>query len=213
MTELNENRGRAGGSIKSLWTADEVKLVKHFLNTFQIRQWDFPYTYVDRSDPEGEWILNVPRAAPKEGCIRVNATSLTHGADAEFALEYATNTDVLELIEQDGVDMIEAKVAGIYHVDMSVVCHVHAGVASSDVGLEIHDEADDGVETFTLGARYIEKMAGGSGEEKIPFNGSKSFDLSVGATGEKWHVLVSNADFGLSSFKWNVHLVQAYEAP
>ena len=78
MTELNENRGRAGGSIKSLWTADEAKLVKHFLNTFQIRQWDFPYTYVDRSDPEGEWILNVPRATNAAEQFTVVQTDTTH---------------------------------------------------------------------------------------------------------------------------------------
>jgi hypothetical protein len=218
MTELNENRGRPGGSIKSLWTADEVRLVKHFINTFQIRQWDFPYTYVDRSDPEGEWILNVPRAAPKQGCISVRSTSITDGAEAEWELTYATNTDVLELTtDSGGIDVIAIKVAGVYHVDMALSGWVRIGLggasgSTESVGFGIEDAAHDNVEGGSFGQRFVEKQTNPFGSERIEIDGSKSFDFLVAGTDE-WHVHITNAGAGLGQIQWDMHLVQEYEAP
>ena len=123
MTELNENRGRAGGSIKSLWTADEAKLVKHFLNTFQIRQWDFPYTYVDRSDPEGEWILNVPRAVSLYGSSSLFLSTGGDGpgfVDIAFGSSENSNASVLEADTAAPFDKITINVTAWYTVILNV---------------------------------------------------------------------------------------------
>ena len=116
MTELNENRGRAGGSIKSLWTANEAKLVKRFLNTFQIRQWDFPYTYVDRSDPEGEWILNVPRATTGKAVAGLwDGGASATGPVTGFVVSEENNTNVLDATAHPG-NKIVVKKTGHYLV-------------------------------------------------------------------------------------------------
>lgn len=62
MSGLNESSCYRGAPARSLWTAEEARLVKQFLNTFSIRQWNKPYTEVDRSDPGGNWVLYIPQS-------------------------------------------------------------------------------------------------------------------------------------------------------
>ena len=62
MSFLNETACKKGAAIKKLWRAEEARLVKHFLKNFSIRQWNGTYTYVDRSDQLGAWVLYIPQA-------------------------------------------------------------------------------------------------------------------------------------------------------
>ena len=68
MAELKEERCNKGVPLRSLWTASEARMVKHFLNTFEVRQWDFPYTQVDRRDTTGQWVIYIPRTYPGFSC-------------------------------------------------------------------------------------------------------------------------------------------------
>lgn len=159
-----------------------------------------------------------PRDEVIQGCISVRSTSLPHGAEAEWVLIYATNTNVLALaIDDGGRHVIAIKVAGVYHVDLALNGWVRIGLggvlgSNESIGFGIEDTAHDSVDGGSFGQRYVEKQSNPYGNERIEIDGSKSFDFLVAGTDE-WHVHIYNAGAGLGQIQWNMHLVQEYVAP
>jgi len=60
MNSLNVSTCRRGVPLRKLWTAEETRLVKTFLNEFIVIPWNQPYAEVDRSDAQGRWVIRVP---------------------------------------------------------------------------------------------------------------------------------------------------------
>ncbi len=56
---LDETSCAKGKPIRSLWTADEARMVKHILNNLTVRQWNLPSTEVER-DLSGDWTIWIP---------------------------------------------------------------------------------------------------------------------------------------------------------
>ncbi len=56
---LDETSCAKGKPIRSRWTADEARMVKHILNNLTVKQWNLPSTEVER-DPSGDWTIWIP---------------------------------------------------------------------------------------------------------------------------------------------------------
>ena len=56
---LDETSCAKGKPIRSLWTADEARMVKHILNNLTVKQWNLPSTEVER-DLSGDWTIWIP---------------------------------------------------------------------------------------------------------------------------------------------------------
>jgi hypothetical protein len=56
---LDETSCAKGKPIRSLWTADEARMVKHILNNLTVKQWNLPSTEVER-DMSGDWTIWIP---------------------------------------------------------------------------------------------------------------------------------------------------------
>lgn len=56
---LDETSCAKGKPLRSLWTADEARMVKHILNNLTVKQWNLPSTEVER-DPSGNWTIWIP---------------------------------------------------------------------------------------------------------------------------------------------------------
>lgn len=65
MTLLNTQTCKRGEPIHKMWTAAEAYLVKNFLNTFRVTTWNRVYTEIDRSDPDGSWVIRIPRGGQR----------------------------------------------------------------------------------------------------------------------------------------------------
>ena len=59
MHTLDETSCAKGKPLRSLWTADEARMVKHILNNLTVKQWNLPSTEVER-DPSGDWTIWIP---------------------------------------------------------------------------------------------------------------------------------------------------------
>ena len=59
MHTLDETSCATGKPLRSLWTADEARMVKHILNNLTVKQWNLPSTEVER-DPSGDWTIWIP---------------------------------------------------------------------------------------------------------------------------------------------------------
>lgn len=56
---LDETSCAKGKPLRTLWTADEARLVKHILNNLTVKQWNLPSTEVER-DLSGDWTIWIP---------------------------------------------------------------------------------------------------------------------------------------------------------
>lgn len=59
MRTLDETSCAKGKPLRTLWTADEARLVKHILNNLTVKQWNLPSTEVER-DLSGDWTIWIP---------------------------------------------------------------------------------------------------------------------------------------------------------
>ena len=59
MHTLDETSCAKGKPLRSLWTADEARMVKHILNNLTVKQWNLPSTEVER-DLSGDWTIWIP---------------------------------------------------------------------------------------------------------------------------------------------------------
>lgn len=56
---LDETSCAKGKPLRTLWTADEARMVKHILNNLTVKQWNLPSTEVER-DLSGDWTIWIP---------------------------------------------------------------------------------------------------------------------------------------------------------
>jgi hypothetical protein len=56
---LDETSCAKGKPLRTLWTADEARLVKRILNNLTVKQWNLPSTEVER-DLSGDWTIWIP---------------------------------------------------------------------------------------------------------------------------------------------------------
>lgn len=56
---LDETSCTKGAPLRSLWTADEARMVKRILNNLTVRQRSIPSTEIER-DPDGNWTIWIP---------------------------------------------------------------------------------------------------------------------------------------------------------
>ena len=66
MHTLDETSCAKGKPLRSLWTADEARMVKHILNNLTVKQWNLPSTEVER-DPSGDWTIWIPEGGGGAG--------------------------------------------------------------------------------------------------------------------------------------------------
>ena len=59
MHTLDETSCAKGKPLRTLWTADEARLVKRILNNLTVKQWNLPSTEVER-DLSGDWTIWIP---------------------------------------------------------------------------------------------------------------------------------------------------------
>ena len=59
MYTLDETSCAKGKPLRTLWTADEARLVKRILNNLTVKQWNLPSTEVER-DLSGDWTIWIP---------------------------------------------------------------------------------------------------------------------------------------------------------
>ncbi len=59
MRTLDETSCAKGKPLRTLWTADEARLVKRILNNLTVKQWNLPSTEVER-DLSGDWTIWIP---------------------------------------------------------------------------------------------------------------------------------------------------------
>ena len=151
---------------------------------------------------------NIFLGAPVKSCIRAAATLPMVGSYASWTAEYATNTNVLEVVEVSTWGEIYAYVPGVYHVDI----YVDFNVKDTSVAVEIINADDVGVGSFLFDHTdyACSACAGTITLGEIDGKLSASFDLLVGTAGDHWRVNIVDTAGGLNSVKWNVHLVQAY---
>ncbi len=62
LNALDEDQCERGKPLSSMFTAQEAKLIKRFINSFRVRMWEGKYPFVDRDDPEGEYTIYLPHA-------------------------------------------------------------------------------------------------------------------------------------------------------
>jgi hypothetical protein len=156
--------------------------------------------------------IRMPGVGEGGGCIRLEASDWA-GATVEFDATYQTNTDVIELIDDEGVDKMACYVSGVYHMDIAADGYVPVGVNLARIDLTIKNSSDEIEQSFTLEQRYTDKVAGADGTERIRVSASKSFDVLGGAT-EQWRMIPTVAYVGtITRVTWTAHLVQAWEAP
>jgi len=150
------------------------------------------------------------RQTEVRGCIRAAATLPMVTSYARWTQEYTTNADVLAVVDEGTYDEIFAYVAGVYHMDI----YVDFSVSSSEVSVEVINADDITVGSFLFrhSDYACDACAGNITLGEIDGRLSASFDL-LAIAGEHWRVLIDDTAPGLTFVKWNVHLVQAYEAP
>ena len=80
MHTLDETSCAKGKPLRSLWTADEARMVKHILNNLTVKQWNLPSTEVER-DPSGDWTIWIPEGGDTEGdyAFKITATEELDG--------------------------------------------------------------------------------------------------------------------------------------
>lgn len=66
MHTLDETSCAKGKPLRSLWTADEARMVKHILNNLTVKQWNLPSTEVER-DLSGDWTIWIPEGGGGSG--------------------------------------------------------------------------------------------------------------------------------------------------
>ena len=66
MHTLDETSCAKGKPLRSLWTADEARMVKHILNNLTVKQWNLPSTEVER-DLSGDWTIWIPEGGGGAG--------------------------------------------------------------------------------------------------------------------------------------------------
>lgn len=66
MHTLDETSCTKGKPLRSLWTADEARMVKHILNNLTVKQWNLPSTEVERN-PSGDWTIWIPEGGAASG--------------------------------------------------------------------------------------------------------------------------------------------------
>ncbi len=66
MHTLDEASCAKGKPLRSLWTADEARMVKHILNNLTVKQWNLPSTEVER-DLSGDWTIWIPEGGGGAG--------------------------------------------------------------------------------------------------------------------------------------------------
>ena len=71
LNPLDENTCSRGMPIRKLFSAEEARLVKRFINSFRVRMWEGNYPFVDRSDPLGEYVIYLPRALGEQVAFEV----------------------------------------------------------------------------------------------------------------------------------------------
>lgn len=59
-TKLNTRTCGSGKPLRSMFTGQEALLIKGFLNGFEVRTWNGSYPFIDRNDPNGEWVIYIP---------------------------------------------------------------------------------------------------------------------------------------------------------
>lgn len=68
MHTFDETSCAKGKPLRSLWTADEARMVKHILNNLTVKQWNLPSTEVER-DLSGDWTIWIPEGGGGGGSI------------------------------------------------------------------------------------------------------------------------------------------------
>ena len=63
---FDESTCMSGKSLRAMLPAKEMRVIKRFLNTFNVRVWNKSYTEVDRSDPEGAWTIYIPQTGASD---------------------------------------------------------------------------------------------------------------------------------------------------
>ena len=66
MHTFDETSCAKGKPLRSLWTADEARMVKHILNNLTVKQWNLPSTEVER-DLSGDWTIWIPEGGGSMG--------------------------------------------------------------------------------------------------------------------------------------------------
>ena len=66
-----------GVPIRDMLPAEEMRVIKTFLNEFVIREWANSYTEVDRRDPSGRWTLWIPRRGGTGGKVQPRSFGYT----------------------------------------------------------------------------------------------------------------------------------------
>ena len=100
---FDESTCMSGKSLRAMLPAKEMRAIKRFLNTFNVRVWNKSYTEVDRSDPEGAWTIYIPQTGASEGSFPAKITGggpVTYTADfhRDGKNEDATGSGSIEVL-------------------------------------------------------------------------------------------------------------------
>lgn len=84
MHTLDETSCAKGKPLRTLWTADEARMVKHILNNLTVKQWNLPSTEVER-DLSGDWTIWIPEggsgAAETDYAWKISATEVFNNGE------------------------------------------------------------------------------------------------------------------------------------
>ena len=91
---LDETSCAKGKPLRTLWTADEARMVKHILNNLTVKQWNLPSTEVER-DLSGDWTIWIPEGGAA-------ATAATYCSYFRVINASTTDPDVCKIGVTDG---------------------------------------------------------------------------------------------------------------
>lgn len=171
---LDETSCAKGKPIRSLWTADEARMVKHILNNLTVKQWNLPSTEVER-DMSGDWTIWIPSGSSVSSAMSyssyfrvINASTtdpntaiigVTNGSAAMLDPLGSCGTVKINNERADVAAVTEAlSAAGTYYVWIHCWIDAEEGPKSEIIVGDVDD--DDPPDNVNAGIAFSSQLAG-----------------------------------------------------